>query len=869
MSKKETDGYSPMMQHYKNLKEEYQDAILFYRLGDFYEMFFEDAILVSKLLDITLTGRACGKEEKAPMCGVPHHSAESYIAKLLRLGYKVAICEQLTEAEKGPVERDVVRVITPGTITSENILEEGKNNYILCVHRQNSKLGIAYSDISTGEFITAEYDDQIYNHLNDIITELQPAEIICSSASKDMIENLPINKIFNLPKPYIYLEKSFVFENALYSIKNQFGETAPVVFEINSNPLSIIASGALLDYLIDTQKIALKQIRKIKKHNVDKYMVIDSIARRNLELTETIRTRKKSGTLLSVLDKTRTAGGARLLRRWLEQPLKDAKLINFRLDAVEELYKNLMLRENVGLLLKNVKDIERLTSKIGMKSIKPRECNALAQSLQIMPQVKNAIINVKSDLLKQIYASIANLSDVAKLLGSVIMENPSGKLKEGGYIAKGFNEELDRLRNLQTNATTELFKLQQAERESTGIENLKISYNKVYGYYIEVPKELALKVPLHYHRKQTVGKADRYFTEALKNLENEIVAAEETSKKMEQEIFAALREELIKFIEPLQKTSKAVSGLDALISLASVASKNNYVRPIIKQNGETISITEGRHPVVETAGGGKEFIANNTYINSSTDKVLIITGPNMAGKSTYMRQVAILTLMAHIGSFVPAKAAEFSVTDRIFTRVGASDDLSSGQSTFMVEMMEMANILQNATEKSLVILDEIGRGTSTFDGLSIAWAIVEHFSKHKSKVLFATHYHELTELEGLLDGTKNYQISVKEVNNRVVFLHKIVRGGANKSFGIEVAGLAGIPEDIIRRAKEISHNIAQEDFNVKLASTNLPQQTQNASASYNVQNTRVISLLKEIDVNKISPLEALEILNELIKKVKD
>ena len=858
---------SKMMTEYRQTKAQYQDAILFWRLGDFYEMFDDDAVLVSRLLDLTLTGRSAGGDQKAPMCGIPYHAAENYIAKLLKLEYKVAICEQLTDAANGPVERGVVRVITPGTVTSEAILDDNKNNFILCAHRHKNAIGIAYADISTGEFFTVEYHENIYDRLNDVVTEVQPAEIICNFGTKETIENLPANKIFDIPRPFNYLEKCFIYENAVESIKTQFGPAALTVFELNDSPAATIASGALVDYLLDTQKIALKQIQKIKKLDLSKYMIVDSIARRNLELTETIRSKSRSGTLLSVLDHTKTAMGARTLRTWLKQPLVDEKEINARLDGVEELYQNLVLRENIVLILKNMRDIQRLTSKIGMKSAMPKDFNSLKDSLLLLPEIKSALKNVKSAKLKDILGSIADLSEVCKMIEMVIAKEAPAHLKEGGYICDGFNEELDRQRNIKNVASDEVILLEEQERARTGIDRLKIKFSKVYGYYIEVPTELASKVPFDYRRKQTVAKMDRYFNAPLKTLEDEVLAGGEKAKKIEYEIFTAFREELLKYIEPLQSTSRAICELDALISLALVANKYNYVRPIINARVQNIKIEEGRHPIVEANLKGADFIPNNTLLSPTDDKILIITGPNMAGKSTYMRQVAIITLLAHIGSFVPAKCAEIAITDRIFTRVGASDDLASGQSTFMVEMMEMANILNNATDKSLVILDEIGRGTSTFDGLSIAWAVVEYFTRCKTKVLFATHYHELSELEGMLAGIKNYQIAVKEFNNSIIFLHKIVRGGANRSFGIEVASLAGLPQEIIARAKEISHNIAQEDFNVRLATTNV-QAPVPAQTETQIQNLKVINLLKDININKISPLEAFEILQDILNKLK-
>lgn len=862
-----TDKTTPMMRHYRETKQKYPEAILFYRLGDFYEMFDEDAKICSKVLDLTLTGKDCGEQQRAPMCGVPFHAAENYIGKLVRRGYKVAICEQLSvPVANERVERDVVRVVTPGTVTDASMLEENRNNFILCANRTKNGLGVAYADISTGDFFTAEYQTDAFSRLNDIIAEIDPAEIICNQPAYDTLCNLPVMRIMNVPKPEVYLEKSFVHDNATYSIKNHFGVTALAVFELSDHPLATVACGALLDYLFETQKIALQQIRAIKKLNISKHMVIDTVARKNLELVDTIRGNKQVGTLFSVLDQTKTAMGARQLRLWLEMPLCDDEEINLRLDGVEELYKNLILRENLATLLKSMHDIERQTAKIGMGSIMPRECNALKNSLELLPNLKNLLKNVESQKLKLVCQNIADLGKICNLIGSVIQDEPAVHLKDGGYIRAGFNAELDHFNALHHDAANAITALEASERARTGLDTLRIRFNRVYGYYIELGRQFSDRVPFDYHRKQTVANFDRYFTETLKNLENEITASEENSKKLELKIFAALREELLEYIDLLQQTSKAIAELDALISLATVASKNNYVRPIISKKVKQIMIEDGRHPVVEANLKSSEFIPNSTLLNSADDKVLIITGPNMAGKSTYMRQVAIITLMAHIGSFVPAKHAEISITDRIFTRVGASDDLASGQSTFMVEMTEMANILQNATDKSLIVLDEIGRGTSTFDGLSLAWAIVEHFSAHKSKVLFATHYHELTELEGLIGGVKNYQISVKEQNNSIVFLRKIIRGGASRSFGIEVASMAGIPQEIIARAKQVSHNIEQENINIKLANMGAKDCQQETLDTAN-HNNQVVCKLKDLNINKISPLEAFEILQQTIKEL--
>lgn len=859
---------SPMMRHYNQIKEQYPNTIVFYRLGDFYELFFDDAIEISKILDLTLTSRSCGLKDKAPMCGVPFHSVDNYIAKLVKLGYKIAICEQLSDPVKGKqVERDVVRVITSGTVTSDNLIEEKLNNYLLCVYKGNDVIGIAYTDITTGDFFTCEYTQDIYNKLNDLILRINPAQIIGNYNSLEILENIPAKKLINVPKLEIYEDFNFIYSNAITKLKENFGNMCLNIFEINQLESSTKASGALISYLLETQKISLKQIRKIQKINYNDYMIIDATARRNLELTQTIRDNKRKGSLLSVIDCTKTAMGARTLRNWIEQPLKESKLINLRLDAVEELFSNLIFRENISQEITKMYDIERLTAKIGMQSIMPRDCQKLKESLLLVPNLKYSLINAKSKKLKQIFDDLKDVSNICNLLNVAIKEEPPMVLKDGGFIKRGYNQELDALNKIKEDGAKIILQLEAKEKESTKFDKLRIKFNNVYGYYIEIPKDLANQVPLNYIRKQTVGNFDRYFTEELKALENKILFAGEQIVKLENQLFLDLRKKLLEYIDDLQSISKAISDLDVLISFAEISVKNNYVKPIINNSINHIKIIEGRHPVVETFLKNGEFIANDTMLNDNTEKIMIITGPNMAGKSTYMRQVALITLMAHIGCFIPAKYAEISITDRIFTRVGASDDLAYGQSTFMVEMVEMANILHNATNNSLIILDEIGRGTSTFDGLSIAWSVVEYLSKNlKSKVLFATHYHELTELEGMLNGVKNYKISVKEYNNQIVFLRRILRGGANRSFGIEVASLAGLPEEIITRAKDISHKIEQQNFNLKLSNCEVTEDLQQQEK--NQKGKQIVGILNDINVEKISPLDAFEILLDLIKKVK-
>ena len=858
---------SKMMQHYFTVKEQYKDAIIFYRLGDFYEMFFDDAIEVSKVLDITLTGRDCGLEERAPMCGIPYHSVDTYIAKLIKEGYKIAICEQLGDVADKTLHREVVRVITAGTVTEEYLLEQGRNNYILCVFQDGENIGISYADISTGEFQTTEFRQKASEGLNDLIVRISPAEIICNAQAKETLTELPAAKVMVLPRFDTYYDWAFDKKTAEENLQKQFGVGALKIYDLTTFNFAIIASGALLEYLNETQKKSLTHFKKIKKANASNSMILDAIARRNLELVETMREKKKKGSLLSVLDQTKTTMGARKIRTWLEEPLCDEKEINARLDCVEELARQIMLRDELATLLNKITDIERLTSKIGFETILPKECVKLRHSLELMPELKKLLKDVKSSKLKDIVESIDDFTDIVYLLENALKEDPAQTFKEGNVIAYNFSETLDEYRLKRDNSEEFISRMEQEERQCTGIDNLKIKYNRVYGYYIEIPRSLSSKVPITYHRKQTVANFDRYTNLELKDLEASIEKSTAEIIKLEQRIYHEIKIELTYYIESFQKLSQKISELDCLLSFAQVAVKNNYTRPSIGKKYSHIKIIEGRHPVVEAHTRNNSFIANDTYLNDTTDKLMILTGPNMAGKSTYMRQVAIITLMAHMGSFVPAKEAEICLTDRIFTRVGASDDLASGQSTFMVEMMEMSNIIQNATNKSLVILDEIGRGTSTFDGLSIAWAVVEYFSTTlNAKTLFATHYHELTELEGILEGVKNYKINVKEINNTIVFLRKIVRGGASRSFGIEVASLAGVPDNIIQRAKEISRNIEQYDFNNKLAkATSNNQKQQESERSYN----DIINQLKTLEIERLSPLESFEILQDLIRRTKE
>ncbi len=864
---------SPMMQHYLQVKEKYKDAVLFYRLGDFYEFFFEDAIEMSKVLDLTLTGKDCGLEERAPMCGLPYHAADGYIEKLVKLGYKVAICEQMTQPQKGIkiVERDVVRVITSGTLVEENMLEEGINNYIVCIYENSGNFGVAYSELSKGEFTVCEFKgDDVLSKLNELLSSLSPTEILTNSSGFSIQEKLQVSLLGAVPKFYRYLDWAFESSAIENSNKTQFGQNYEKVFELGGMLYAKAASGALVNYLFETQKTTLHHINKINKAKFDNFMVIDVSTKRNLELVESLKDKRKKGTLLWLLDHTKTSMGARLFRSWILNPLYDEKEIGLRLDAVENLLSSLIPRENLATELSSMKDIERIIGRIATVGLNPKHLQSLGSSLNQLPEIKKIMSGFSAKKLVALTEDILDFSSVATLLENAINPEASSIMKDGGYIRDGYNAQLDEYRHASSKAINWLNELQEQEREKTGIKNLKISYNKVHGYFIEVNKSQTVLVPPYYQRKQTVANNERYITPELKEIEEKVLNATELSIKLEQQIFEEIRSILINEIPRLQIVGRALSEIDALLSLAIVAVKNNYSKPKVSKKFEHIKIVDGRHPVVEAFLKENLFISNDTFLNTSTDKTMIITGPNMAGKSTYMRQVALITLMAHIGSFVPASSAEIVLTDRIFTRVGASDDLAFGQSTFMVEMSELANILQNTTNNSLIILDEIGRGTSTFDGLSIAWSVVEYLSKSvTAKTLFATHYHELTELEGLMDGVKNYKILLKEVNGNIIFLRKIVRGGANKSFGIEVASMAGLPKEVISRAKEISEILEKSDLDHKISIANLETLEEDASfKKTQAMQKEVYAILSDINMNSVSPMTAFEILNDLVVKVK-
>ena len=859
---------SPMMKHYLNIKDKYKDTILFYRLGDFYEFFFDDAIEMSSVLDLSLTGKDCGNNMRAPMCGIPYHAAEGYIAKLMKLGYSIGICEQLSEPKAGKiVERDVIRIVTPGTVTEDSMLDEKSNNYIACVTFNNNEgFGVAIADVTTGEFNIVEC--QNLNDLDNIITRTTPAEIISDELSLKYSNELSSVRLGTVPRFKKYFDWAFVEPRISENLRRQFSENCYSIYELKGKDAVCSAAGALLEYLNETEKVALPHITKMRWLNVSEYLILDANTRRNLEIVETMRDRRRKGSLLALLDNTSTSMGARKLKNWVEQPLKDAKKINYRLDTIEELNGKVILRDALRLKLKELSDIERITGKIAMDRIMPRDMGNLRKSFQALPEIKTLLTTSGFKNLSGLGEAIPDFSQICDILERAIVDSHIPlNVKDGGVFKPNYTPELESLKNLFGKQEKYIQALEAKERELTGIKNLRVINNRVFGYLIEVTKSMLDKVPMRYTRRQTTANSERFTTVELKELEDKILNAGSEIEKLELALYAQIVELLKENIENLLKLGNIISEVDCLLSLSTLAVRNNYCKPTINNKIKCIRIEEGRHPVVEDLLKHDQFISNDTFLNGTTDKTMIITGPNMAGKSTYMRQVAVITLMAHIGSFVPAKSAEICITDRIFTRVGASDDLAFGQSTFMVEMSETANILANATENSLVILDEIGRGTSTFDGLSIAWAVVEYLSKNmRCKTLFATHYHELTELEGNLDGVKNYKINVKEINGSIVFLRKVVRGGANKSFGIEVASLAGLPKEVIKRAKEISRALEQVDVN-----KNLVKEVESVNPEAEKRNknvTEIMGILSDLNIEKMTPLSAFEILNDLITKAK-
>lgn len=875
---------TPMMKQYLETKHQYQDCILFYRLGDFYEMFFEDALVASRELEITLTGKNCGQEERAPMCGVPFHAVDNYLNKLVSKGYKVAICEQVEDPKtaKGIVKRDVVRIVTPGTNLNTLALDETRNNYLMCIVCMSDRYGISIADISTGDYLVTEVET--VRKLSDEISKFSPTEIICNQSL--LMSGLDISDLKLRLGITVYTLDDWYFDDELCrrALTEHFQTSGLDGLGLGDFNCGVIASGALLQYLIETQKTAISNLTKLTPYICGKYMVLDSSTRRNLELCETLREKQKRGSLLWVLDKTKTAMGARMLRGFLEQPLIDIEEIERRQEAVAELCQNAIAREEIREYLNPVYDLERLISKISYQSANPRDLIAFKSSLSMLPHIRLIMGDFKSELLNGLREDMDELQDLCSLIERAIMEEPPISVREGNIIREGFHEEIDRLRNAKTEGKTWLAELEAKERDKTGIKGLKIKYNRVFGYYLEVTNSYKDLVPDYFTRKQTLANAERYITPELKELEDIILGAEDRLVSLEYDLFCEVRDAIGAEILRIQKTAKAIAGIDVFASLSLVAEQNNYVRPKMNTKG-VIQIHEGRHPVVEKMITNDMFIANDTMLDNGKNRISIITGPNMAGKSTYMRQTALIVLMAQIGSFVPAANAKIGIVDRIFTRVGASDDLASGQSTFMVEMTEVANILRNATSDSLLILDEIGRGTSTFDGLSIAWAVVEHISNARllgAKTLFATHYHELTELEGKLSGVNNYCIAVKERGDDIVFLRKIVKGGADKSYGIQVAKLAGVPDSVIERAKELVQELSDNDITETVREgKEIPSSTRPKCKKYDqmdldqmslfdtVSDEDVLNELKELEISTLTPLEALNVLNRLQSRLKN
>lgn len=899
---------TPLMQQYIQIKEQYKDCILFYRLGDFYEMFFEDAHVCSKELEIALTGKNIGQEDRAPMCGVPFHSVDGYLSKLVSRGYRVAICEQVEDPKeaKGIVKREVIRIVTPGTNLNTQILDETKNNYLMAVIHTTNAFGISIIDITTGDYYVTEVDTE--RKLMDEIFKWSPSEIICNDTffvSGINIDALKSNSNITLSplEPWYFDD-----ELCVRALKEHFRVGTIDGLGLKDYSIGVIAAGCIMQFLQETQKNSLSHITKLTPYTYEKFMLLDSSTVRNLELTQTMREKQKKGSLLWVLDKTKTAMGARLLRSYMEQPLIDYTLINERLEAVSQLKNNMITREEMREYLNPIYDLERLMSKISYKSANPRDLIAFCSSLSMLPHIKFLLQNFDSELLLHIYGELDPLQDIYELIVKAINEEPPLNVKEGGIIKEGYHEEVDRLRKAKTEGKDWLMDLEAKERDATGIKNLRIKYNRVFGYYLEVTNSYQNLVPENWIRKQTLANAERYTTPELKDLEDIILGAEDKLFSLEYTLFSEIRDQIALEVKRIQQTAKAIAKIDVFTSLALVAEQNNYVKPEINTNG-TIHIKNGRHPVVERMISHDMFVANDTLLDNKQNRISIITGPNMAGKSTYMRQTALIVLLAQLGSFVPADSAKISIVDRIFTRVGASDDLASGQSTFMVEMTEVANILRNATKNSLLILDEIGRGTSTFDGLSIAWAVVEHISNAAilgAKTLFATHYHELTELEGRLEGVNNYCIAVKEQGEDIVFLRKIVKGGADKSYGIQVAKLAGVPTSVLKRATEIVTELTGNDLALKAKNLTVPEATPKQEVIIQEElaldellkeethltepeikrgkkaksldqfslfsmsgNEDIIAELRDLDIARLTPIDAINKLYHMQKKIKD
>lgn len=890
--------FSPMMQHYLETKSKYPDCVLFYRLGDFYEMFFDDAINVSRELELTLTGKECGRENRAPMCGIPYHAGEIYASRLVQNGYKIAICEQVENPKnaKGIVKRDVIKIMTPGTITDGNLLDEKKNNYIMSIFKDGMYYGIAAFDISTGEAYATEIkSDNNFQKLINEISRFNPSELIVNDYMNDSINE--INELKHRFEVFISVDKKikktevesdrnfvpdfFNMKSSMTKLDDKFDdetihntfdiidEQGNLIKNISDRYLAVNAIGILLKYVEETQKIKPENLNKIVLYEVVKYMALDINSRRNLELTERLKDKSKKGTLLWVLDKTETSMGGRLIRRWINDPLVNVDDINARLDAVEEIKNDLLLSDRIVESLKSIYDIERLAGKISYGTVNARDLISLKNSIMQLPNLKDAIKNVNSEFLRNVDAELDVLTDIYELIENSIVEEPPLTVKEGGLIKKGYKPEIDELIEATTNGKQWLANVEIREKELTGIKNLKIGYNKIFGYYIEVSKSNVKDIPEdRYIRKQTLTTGERYITEELKKMENEILGAKEKIIALEYDEFVNIRNEIQSNAKRIQRTASAISKLDVIQGLANVANELNYCKPEIVDD-DVIDIKNGRHPVVEKIIPYGDFVQNDSLLNANENRLNIITGPNMAGKSTFMRQVALITIMAQIGSFVPAEYAHIGVVDKVFTRVGASDDLSSGESTFMVEMMEVANILKNATDRSLVILDEIGRGTSTYDGLSIAWAVAEYVSKLKSKTLFATHYHELVGLEGKIDGAKNYHITVKERGEDIIFLRKIVEGGTDESYGIHVAKLAGVPKEVTNRANEILFKLEKKNImNGKAESKSEKAENAGQLSMYNYKLAEIASELDGVHLDSITPIEALNILQKMKDKMK-
>ncbi|MEG9429644.1 MAG: DNA mismatch repair protein MutS [Christensenellaceae bacterium] len=856
---------SPMMSHYMTVKEQYKDCIVFYRLGDFYEMFFDDAVKASEILGLTLTGRDCGLKERAPMCGVPFHAVDMYISKLVAAGEKVAICEQMSEPNgRELVERKILRVVSAGTVTNDELIDSKTNNFLLALFVQDKKAAIAWTDITTGEFFAKRFlSADVFAELFNELVRISPAEIISCREAEEKLSGAPLFVQGVLPKINAFTESEFECSIAINTLKNQLNVKDLKIFGFLDDDIAVSPCGALISYLKETQKSVLYNLKAVKILDDKEFLMMDSNAIRNLELVRTLRDGKRYGSLLWVLDKTKTSMGARMLSSWILSPLADTDKINYRLNGVESFYNNTLIRQSLADILSSVKDVGRLAGKISNGNLNPKDCLALSRSLAVIPNVKFQLSGIVDEYVSDIISKLSDYSDVVALLDRAIADedpeddNKNKKNKAVKYIKEGYSKELDDLRALAGGGRNALSEIESKERERTGIKNLKIAYNRVFGYYIEVTNSFKDRVPYDYIRKQTLTGAERYITEELKNLEEKILSAVEQAEILELKLFGEIKSGLTDKVVELQSTAEAIAELDVLISLASVARENGFVKPKITKFGEEMVIKDGRHPVVEAALK-QRFIPNDCLLDNAENRTMIITGPNMAGKSTYMRQIAIITIMAHIGSFVPAKEAIIPLVDKIFTRIGASDSLISDQSTFMVEMTEVANIVRNATENSLLILDEVGRGTSTYDGLSIAWAALEYLTeKVRAKTLFATHYHELTELEGIIDGVKNYKVTVKELPSGVIFLRKIARGGANKSFGIEVATLAGVGEEITDRAKEILKELESKDVAPRYA-----------CAEEKPKLSETERIIKDIDLNNLSPMQAFNIVTDLCEKLR-